>query len=568
MNGEIEIRALFGLLRRQFRLVVATVIVIVAIAGIVAFQLSPVYTATALVLVDPASKNLLEPESVTPGGTSASTRIDSEVEILRSDSLLMQVIQSERLSESPEWGPRLRWQDHLLRFLGLARPGDLTEEAVAAATLTNLKRAYTVERRALTQVIAVRVQSEDPDTAADLSNTIAETYIARQLDSKVQSALAARELLLSRLVEARAELTAAAARQTPPPDAGGLDPLADTQRTALARSQYDLLLQRAEELDAEAALQLADSRIVSPALTPQIPSFPNKTVILVVAALFSLGIGIALAFLRENLVGGFTSEEQLLAVLKPTAATTLPRNPAQETAPSLADMMVEAPLAPFSEAVRRLRATLDYQRRGAVSSGRGQVIALTSAASGEGKTTLALALARAYALSGRTTLLIDCDLRAPGLHKHFNGVLRQGLRDLLANRAKPEGLASLVAKDPLTEATLIGGATLSDIPTDQLLAGSAFARLIEAARTSFEIVILDTPALGHVVDALYAAPHADMLVFLTRSASTSQTDARKALEALNRTARPGTPLIAALNQLHEPGQRAYPRYQPTLGLSE
>jgi capsular exopolysaccharide synthesis family protein len=554
MSGEVDLRALLGLLRRQVRLIAITVLLIVSGATVAAFTLTPIYSATALILVDPSNKNLLDPESARASAASASIRIDSEVEILRSDSLLLSVIESERLVENPEWGHAPGWRERAARAIGLGSAREVSPEEATAAVLVNLRRAYTAERRALTQVIALQVRSENPQAAAELVNTIAKTYIARQIEAKIDSTLGARELLLSRLIQARSELSAIEQALGEKSTQNGGEA---TKRAEIARAHYDLLLQRAEELEAEAALQVADSRIVSPAPTPQIPAFPNKTVIVVVAAIFAFGAGVALAFLRENLIGGFTSEEQLVAVLRPTAATAIPRGRIQGTAPSLADLMVTTALSGFSESVRRLRAAIDHYAGKQLS---GHVIMVSSANRDEGKTTLSLALARAYALSGRRTLLIDCDLREPGLHHHFDVTLSHGLRDFLDPKATAHSLTSIAAHDPLTEATLIGGATHSDVPTDQLLAGVAFARLIDAARTSFEVVILDTPPLGPLVDGLYAAAHADTIVFIARWASTGQTDARKAIESLHRAARPQTPVIAVLNQRHEPRPKAY-RYK-------
>jgi capsular exopolysaccharide synthesis family protein len=556
MNGETDLRALLGLLRRQFRLIVLTIIVIVAVAGVAAFTLTPIYSATSLILVDPSDKNLLEPENTSPLSASASTRIDSEVEILRSDSLLLDVVETEGLAQSSEWSPAPRWWSAVLQFVGLAERPALAPYETTTATLANLRRDYSVERRALTQVIALRVRSQNPQVAAQLANAIAETYIARQVASKVESTLAARELLLSRLIDARSELSAAEHAVGPP----SADPQAieASRRAEIARAQYEQLLLRVAELEAEAALQIADSRVVSPALAPQRPAFPDKMVLLVVALLLALGIGVGLAFLREHLIGGFTSQEQILALLKPAAATTVPSGPTLPTAPSVADLMVSAPLSTFSESVRRLRTIIDQQH--AIRPRSGHVIAVASATPGEGKTTLSLSLARAYALSGQRTLLIDCDLREPSLHSHLDIAPMPGLRDFLDPKSTPSGLTAIAAGDPMTKVTLIGGASRSDVPTDQLLASTAFTQLVDAARASFEIVILDTPPLEPMVDGLYTAPHADSIVFAIHCGRTAQTDARKALDSLASAARPGTPVIAVLNQQQKPDRKSYRGY--------
>lgn len=98
------------------------------------------------------------------------------------------------------------------------------------------------------------------------------------------------------------------------------------------------------------------------------------------------------------------------------------------------------------------------------------------------------------------------------------------------------------------------------MPTDQLLAGESFGRLIDAARKSFDIVVLDTPPVGPVVDGHYVAPHVDAIVFVTRWASTSQTDARKGVAGLVAAKRPEVPIVCVLNQQDETKTSYYRKY--------
>jgi len=701
-DSEIDIRGILGLLRRRLRLIVLTVVVVVGVAGIVAFALTPIYSATALVLVDPSRKNLLEPETQFTATSADNARIDSEVEILRSDSILLKVVASQNLLASEEFGVSVDWRTRLMSFLRLSQPPQPNSEDMLNATLAKLRGAFSAQRRGMTYLIAVQARSEEPEMAARLANAISEAYIEDQLASKVTSTLASRDILQSRIIEARDAIVAsegafdsfiesniqritessgssqlaemqehirtlsdmrrqsAAAAERAQQSLGAGDwqtliaslqtqalatyeaqreeiearliGLEDTSPTAInlrrelavveenlrsqatadlanlrqtitsaqeeedrlrqemrrqvlgstlpaevlaelyelqqgaeiARSQYQLLLSRSQDLDTQATLQVADSRIVSPALAPRVPSFPNKTLIIALAGLGALGLGIALAFLYENLIGGFTTEEQMESVLKSRVASAIPRTRPQAEGVSLSDLMVNSPLSAFAEAIRRIRAIVDQQARAGSGNGPesgGRVVMISSTAPNEGKTTLALALARSYALSGRRTLLVDCDLRKPSVHRQLGIEPSHGLHDYLdPTRAEPMNLISIISKDHLTEATVIVGARKSDVPTDQLLASTSFGKLIEAARSSFEVVVLDTPPIGPVVDGLYVAPFADSIVFVTKWASTSQSDTRKAIEALTEAKRPGTPIVTALNQQDEPKTAYYRKY--------
>ena len=167
------------------------------------------------------------------------------------------------------------------------------------------------------------------------------------------------------------------------------------QNAELARTQYQTLLSRTKDLEVQASLQVPDSRVVSAARAPTEPSFPNPRLILGIAGIVALGLGIGLAFLAENFVGGFSSEEQMQSVLRATSVVAVPRQRPSKGpiggGVGVADLVVQSPLSAFSEALRRIRIGVDniLKRRSATEGG--TAIMVTSAAPNEGKTTLACA---------------------------------------------------------------------------------------------------------------------------------------------------------------------------------
>jgi Mrp family chromosome partitioning ATPase len=266
-----------------------------------------------------------------------------------------------------------------------------------------------------------------------------------------------------------------------------------------------------------------------------------------IGAVLAVGLALALALLRENVVGGFVSETQLGNVLRLRSTASLDRHRDTPRVDHPADLMIEAPLSPYAEAVRRIELVANQAlRRQPRRENRGDVVLITSVQAGEGKSTLALALARAHALAGRTALLIDCNLRQPALAT-LTGVRREfGLREYLD---APEGdvqLAGLLAPDPLSQARLALGVTPSTGPTDHLLGGAALARMIDAARRSFDVVILDASPVTTVVDPLYLVAHADAVLLLVRYAETSQSHARAALSALYAARPDGVEVVGVL----------------------
>ena len=171
---------------------------------------------------------------------------------------------------------------------------------------------------------------------------------------------------------------------------------------------------------------------------------------------------------------------------------------------------------------------------------------VSSAAPGEGKTTIALSLARAYALAGMSTLIIDADLRKPSIHKQLGMTASEGLLEYLAN-ADSE-LKSIMTVDDGSGAQIVLGSRRSDVATDQLVASKTFERLVKAARGNFDVVILDTPPVGPVVDGLYLTRLVDAIVFVVKWSDTPQQEARGAVRSILGAKPDKVPVLAVLNQ--------------------
>jgi capsular exopolysaccharide synthesis family protein len=206
--------------------------------------------------------------------------------------------------------------------------------------------------------------------------------------------------------------------------------------------------------------------------------------------------------------------------------------------------------------MRRTRIAVDEAITTSSGAG-GKIVMVTSAVLGEGKTTTALALARSYALSGRKTLLIDCDLRQPMIAGELDIQPPVGLLDLLATHPSRFDLRLGIAQESDTGLSLVLGSQGTDRPTDTLLASTQFARLLADAAEMYEIVLLDTPPVEPVVDALYIAPHVDSIVLVSRWASTSQREVKQTLASLHQAKRPSAQILSMLNGTNQakPGRR-------------
>ncbi len=698
MDAEIDLKGILGLIRRQLWLILSTIAAILILTIIFTYSLTPKYTATSLVLVDTSTKNLLDSDNIISNPSADNSRVESEVGILKSDRILLNVVSENNLVSDSEFGIEVSLKDRILSWLRIPlQPAPAGEEALSRV-LNSFKSAITVSRNGLTYLITVGVVSKDPAKAAKLANSMSDTYIREQINAKVSSTLIKRDSIQkqaeaanaaivenernfdsyitgnidrlekqansSGLTTLRAELEKV--NQDRAAELGRIDSLQKSlqaqdfstlvtqlgsdalnelqkqrenlatriassgdnsaeaislrdelakvdkslanaashevnnlqqtvndyqqqanevrqkirstvlqsnlppevlteiyslqQSSEIARNQYQTLLARLQELDAQASLQLPDSRVVSAALTPTLPSFPNSKVILGLSLIVSIGLGLGLAILREYFIGGFVSENQIEAVLKVPLSAIAPRQATGDEhhklanpTSSLADLMVTAPLSLFAESVRRLRLTLDQQERKNPASKRkesdeGAIIMVSSALPAEGKSTMALSLARAYALTGKRTLLIDCDLRKPSVNKHLNLEPNHDFIDYLRQDRSTATLTSLIMRDPLSNLTVLLGGRRSDVATDELVMSEKMGRILASARKHFDYVVLDTPPVEPVVDGLYLSRHADMIVFVIKWASTPQSSAKRAVAAFKENKNPDAGIVTLLNQ--------------------
>src|SRR5690606_19824821 len=205
---EIDVRARFGLLRRRSRLIVGVVVVaLIATAGVV-FSLKPEYTASALVLVDPSRKDLLDPDQSTTSSAADSARVDSEVEIVKSTPTLLRVVDQLDLLEHPEFRPTIGLRQQLLAFFRISEPALPTGEEALSGVIRALESSVSVRRRGLTYLISIAAEARSPQTAAELANAVADAYIASQIESKTRAIQSSLNLLEPRVAEASQALAA------------------------------------------------------------------------------------------------------------------------------------------------------------------------------------------------------------------------------------------------------------------------------------------------------------------------------------------------------------------------
>jgi len=313
------------------------------------------------------------------------------------------------------------------------------------------------------------------------------------------------------------------------------------------RDLFQSFLARAKQTS-ELSLQVADSRVVSPARVPSATSYPKKGLIIGLGLFGSLGLGMALALGRDAFGRGFRRSADLereiglqtlasIPLVEPRSSSRSLMLPGRKTRQLerggdrsishnrngrdvfdrlLADFALNEPDSPFSESVRTLYLSLKQQGL----QRRMGVVLVTSALPGEGKSTVALNLARTAAQTGEEVLLIDGDLRRPTLAKAMNLPGENGLTDFLAGHSD---LASVVKQDTRTNLYTIAGRR--GVPGAQsigLLSSSRMAQLIDHSRDVFDLVVIDASPLLPVADARILLERADAVAMVIASERTSR----------------------------------------------
>jgi succinoglycan biosynthesis transport protein ExoP len=307
------------------------------------------------------------------------------------------------------------------------------------------------------------------------------------------------------------------------------------QHDAEANKQlYDGLLQKLKEATISVGLRSSNIRVVDPALVPTTPSRPQKARNILLAFLVGLVGGIGLAIFREYLDNTVKSPDDIehltglpsLAVV-PSLAGSLNGHrgrlawPARHPLPQAgAGPRVELlsylqPKSQISEAFRALRTSLLLSQ----AEQPPQVILVTSALPREGKTTAAVNLAVTLAQLGDRTLLMDSDLRKPGIRRAMNLTIGKDL-----------GLSSYLAGVCTLEEAIIPHPTISNLsalptgpvppsPAD-LLSSHRMQEAIAEARRRFKFVVIDSPPIMAATDAVILSVQTDGVLLVVRSGET------------------------------------------------
>lgn len=380
---------------------------------------------------------------------------------------------------------------HLVkRRLGLRRSVDDLLEQVETDTSST------------SDIVDLRARDPDPVQAAKIANGFADAYVQVRVDSARQRYRDAAELAQRQLL--------------------ALTPT-ERRRTAQGRE----LQSRQRELEIAAALQTGGVELVRRASVPVSPSRPRPKLSATIGGILGLLLGVGLALALNLIDRRFKDEHEMESLLDLPILAVIPR-------PARRAQAFDDP------AQREAYGLLAANLRLATVQHESSIIMITSPSPGDGKTSVTLGLARAYARLGKSVVVIESDLRRPAFGRYTDVSSSTGLTGVLNGDAVTSELLwlDIVTLRP-SQQNAGGGGSIGLLPAgavpenpQRALSDPGMSLVIEIARSMADVVLIDTAPIGTVNDAAALASQVEGVVLVAGLNKTTKDAGRRAIRTL------------------------------------
>jgi capsular exopolysaccharide synthesis family protein len=477
------LRSVVGVVRRRYWVVLATAVLAVAVSLLISHRERKEYTASAELLFQTPTFS-----------AGAANTAGATVAALAASAL------------APSSDPPRQALNNLqvLSSYGVAT---LTADAIGHGVTAGLVHGeVTLAPAGQSDVVTISARDPSPSQAARIANAYAHQYIVFQRNANTSKLHQTAKVVQSQIAQARAQKN---------------------------HAQVSNLTSTAQQLQALASLQTGDAEVIQTARTPTAPSSPQTKRDAILALLVGVIAGLALANLAERLDRRFHTVE---AVEEFYARPVLGRIP-QSRALQQMSWQGRRLGAAEVEAFTLLRTSLRYFHQG--ESGL-RTLMLTSATSGDGKSTIAVFLSAAAARSGTRVLLVECDLRHAGLGPKLGLPQLGGLSDILAGdqtldavvqHQPPWGPSDPVTTGPGWFDVVLSGPVPPN-PSD-LLESPRMLAFLKEAEAKYDLVILDAPPAPIVADALPLMLRVGGVVLVTRLNHTTRDGTQRLIQQLD-----------------------------------
>jgi capsular exopolysaccharide synthesis family protein len=341
------------------------------------------------------------------------------------------------------------------------------------------------------------------------------------------------------------------------------------EEEASSRALYQDLYRRLEEANIAAGVKSAGMTVDDPAREPSGTSSPvlkNFVVMGLAGGLFFGVLGGLLLqardtflytpedFERSSLYPGKSSPYPMLGIVPGFDTFSRSAQHAKEVAAGAESepaWILRAPKSPLAEAYRQIRTAILLSNIDNPS----RVLLITSANTGDGKTTTAYNLAVAFAAQSTNTLLMAADMRRPSKMIVPAGRKTDGLSEVLSNRASIADVLQQHATLPSLK-ILTAGTILAPDPAE-LLGSKRFSELMKELRNEFEFIIIDAPPVVPVTDPVVLAASADAVIAVVRAGKTRKQDLREMWATLYK---PTIKILGFIVNDYHRSQRSYSYY--------
>lgn len=539
---------------------------VLAIAYVATAQ--PIFTARAEIIIDPKMTQLTRQQMGDISFSLDNAQVESQIAVIRSEKISQTVVSKLELVKDPEFQKSSGWLASLQELLGNALgrkvQGPGTDADIDRTAVVIFEDGLEVRRIGLSYAIEILYSSRDPDKAARIANEITEAYVRDQLDTKALAARQGSEWLEERIDQLRGQMnaaaqavqrykathdyritrkfgdTAAGAAETPP--TGREASLEELESTAATyRRIYESYLQAFTESVQRQSFPVADARVISAASRPLSKSRPKTSLALAFGALLGGLAGLALAFVQHSIDRSVRTPRQVregigidclgqVARLHNTGSslvTSFYRRGSRAGLLHHLDEVVQVPFGDFANSLKEVRTAVGLATRRADIRNFG----VTSALSGTGKSTITANLAALLALRGARVLLIDSDMRDPVISRALAPEAQTGITEVLRGDATLED--AVVEVDYSNVHLLPVSAAMVGVTHDMAVLGSEAMRdLLAAARASYDLILVDLPALKNEGDGLSICCQLDSVLVAAAWGETSIEELAEAVHML------------------------------------
>lgn len=551
-NEELDLSYCINLVFKRFWLLVAMVALGLVAAVLVNLLMRPAYKATALMMINKEDAGKID---ATPYGSFASEEdyYRTQYQLLQSRSLLSKVYTKMKLGQVEEF----------------ANPNGLKK----------LEKSLDVAPITRSRLVNVSATAYDPTLAADIVNTLTDTFVADNVSNRVfmgQDVIAAlesterssaeQELLnsmpqvvnsdfIKTLKQQASKLAADRARLLAKYTTNHPDVISVQNQLDAVNGQINTETRRlVQSIKIELSGQFSGNniRVIDPAVTPEKPVRPRKLMNLAIGLLGGGLLGLMLVFVLEFLDQSVKSSEDLEEKLGLPFLGFVPYEKLKKKEREYATLLKDGNSL-VAENVRNVRTMLDFSLAGEHNA----PILITSSLQGEGKSHLSSNLLVALAQTGKKVLLVDGDLRRARVHRVFKLSTEKGLSNIWdADPKKADYAANIQAVKDVPNLFVMTSGQRPPNPAE-LLNTPKLADFIAWATQHYDQVVVDCPAIMPVSDTLLWGKYIPRAVFVIKY---GQTNAKLAQLALDKLKKAGIKVLGAVIGHYRPEGLSYGKY--------